>query len=186
MIFICKILSLLKTLVCFLDFVSTSVDFLKGKSSLVTFTTTKKKRKRSSRWRCSIKNLFKILQYSEENVCARVPFLIHLRAYNFIKKRLQHRCLPENIAKFLEIRILKNICKWLHLEKAPGKVNKLNFVNNKDWDLEFSLGFEFFFSFFHFLFSWTWIVHSFVHWVHLLFMSGFLFVYILQKYQSLT
>ena len=31
-----------------------------------------------------------------------------LKVYNFIKKRLQHRCFPENIAKFLRAPILKN------------------------------------------------------------------------------
>ena len=38
-----------------------------------------------------------------------------LQACNFVKKRLQHRCLPVNIAKFLRIPILKNICEWLLL-----------------------------------------------------------------------
>ena len=34
---------------------------------------------------------------------------------NCIKKRLQHRFFPVNIAKFLRIPILKNTCKWLLL-----------------------------------------------------------------------
>ena len=34
----------------------------------------------------------------------------------FIKKRLQHRCFPVSIAKFLRTPILKNICKQLTLE----------------------------------------------------------------------
>ena len=38
-----------------------------------------------------------------------------LKAYNFIKKRLRHRCFPVNIAKFLSTPILKNICKRLLL-----------------------------------------------------------------------
>ena len=38
-----------------------------------------------------------------------------LKAYNFIKKRLRHRCFPANIAKFLSTPILKNICKRLLL-----------------------------------------------------------------------
>ena len=33
-----------------------------------------------------------------------------LRACNFIKKRIQHRCFPLIIAKFLRTPILKNIC----------------------------------------------------------------------------
>ena len=41
--------------------------------------------------------------------------LLHsgLQTRNFIKKRLQHRCFPVNIAKFLGIAILKNICQQL-------------------------------------------------------------------------
>ena len=38
-----------------------------------------------------------------------------LQACNFIKKRLRHRCVPVNIAKFLKTRILKNICDRLLL-----------------------------------------------------------------------
>ena len=30
-----------------------------------------------------------------------------------VKKRLQHRCFPVNIAKFLRIPIVKNNCQWL-------------------------------------------------------------------------
>ena len=35
---------------------------------------------------------------------------------DFIKKRLQHRCFPVNIAKFLRTPSLKNICKRLRLK----------------------------------------------------------------------
>ena len=34
-----------------------------------------------------------------------------LQAYNFIKKRVQHRCFPVNITKLLRTSILKNIVK---------------------------------------------------------------------------
>ena len=34
---------------------------------------------------------------------------LHLKACNFIKKRLQPRCLPVNIEKFLKTAIFKNI-----------------------------------------------------------------------------
>ena len=45
-----------------------------------------------------------------------------LKVCSFIKKRLQHRCFPVNIAKFLRTPILKNICKWLPLKliKIPS------------------------------------------------------------------
>ena len=38
-----------------------------------------------------------------------------LKVSNFIKKRLQHRCFPMNIAKFLATPILKNTCERLLL-----------------------------------------------------------------------
>ena len=40
---------------------------------------------------------------------------------NAIKKRLQHRCFPINIAKFLRTSILKNICERLLLHTGPSK-----------------------------------------------------------------
>ena len=64
---------------------------------------------RSSRQRCSIKTLFKKKkkqkksQYSQEKAC------------NFMKKRLQDRSFPVNIAKFLRTPSLKNICERLLL-----------------------------------------------------------------------
>ena len=39
-----------------------------------------------------------------------------LKAFNFIKKRLQHRCFPVKIAKFLEIPFFTEHIKWLLLE----------------------------------------------------------------------
>ena len=41
-----------------------------------------------------------------------------LKAWNFIKKRLQHKCFPVNFAKFLGTAILKNIYgrQLLHLK----------------------------------------------------------------------
>ena len=51
------------------------------------------------------KMLLKILQYLQENTCVGV-----FQACNFIKKRLQCRCFPVNIAKFLRTLIFKNIC----------------------------------------------------------------------------
>ena len=60
---------------------------------------------RSIHRRCSIKKLLlRISQYLLEDTC--------------VKKRLQHRCLPVNFAKFLRRSILKNICKRLLLK--PG------------------------------------------------------------------
>ena len=39
-----------------------------------------------------------------------------LRACNFIKKRLQHRCFPVKFANLLRTLILKNICERPHLD----------------------------------------------------------------------
>ena len=46
-------------------------------------------------------------------------FLIKLLAFRAatIKKRLQHKCLPVNIAKYLRTPLLKNICECLLLMK---------------------------------------------------------------------
>ena len=73
----------------------------------------------------------KISQNSQENRCVGVFFLInlqtlyslgnHQKTYDFkgnrrsktLFKRLQHRCFPVNIAKFLRTPILKNICERL-------------------------------------------------------------------------
>ena len=59
---------------------------------------------RSSHQRCSIKKL----QFC--NIHRK-----HLKVCNFIKKRLQLKCFPVNIAKFLWTPVLKNICERLLL-----------------------------------------------------------------------
>ena len=52
--------------------------------------------------------LLKISQYSEETPVLKSLFneAAGLKAFNFIKKRLQHRCFPVNIAKFLKTAFL--------------------------------------------------------------------------------
>ena len=55
--------------------------------------------------RCSVKKVFlEISQNSQENVCARVSFLIKvagLRTATLLKKKLWYKCFPVNFAKFL-------------------------------------------------------------------------------------
>ena len=64
---------------------------------------------RSSQRKCSEKRvLLNISQNSQENTCARIPFLIRLQACNFFKKLLWHRCFPVNYAKSLRIPFLQN------------------------------------------------------------------------------
>ena len=63
--------------------------------------------------RCFSKQVFlKISQTSQENFCAGVSFW---PVYNFIKKRLQHRCFPVKFAKFLRTSIFTEHLRWLLL-----------------------------------------------------------------------
>ena len=57
-------------------------------------------------------------QISQENTCDGVSFnkIVSLQDWNFIKKRLQHRCFS-----VLKTPILKNICEQLHLENLTDK-----------------------------------------------------------------
>ena len=79
---------------------------------------------KSSYWGCSIKNAVRIrknLQYSHKTIVLK-SLLIN---FKFIKKGLQHRCFPVNIAKFLRKPILKNICVRL-LSKPSWIRNIIN------------------------------------------------------------
>ena len=77
---------------------------------------------RSSQPRCSLEKVFpKILQISQENICARASLVIKLQAAcNIIKKRPWYKCFPVNFAKFLRTPFLQNTfgrrllnsCKW--------------------------------------------------------------------------
>ena len=51
-------------------------------------------------------------------------------ACNFIKKRLQYRCFPVNIAKFLRVPIMKNISERLLLDLKSAKCEKNLLCNN--------------------------------------------------------
>ena len=56
----------------------------------------------------------KFSQYSQENTWA----------CNLIKRRLQHRCFPVNIEKFLKKPILKNICVRLLLKRLQEVIDQ--------------------------------------------------------------
>ena len=68
------------------------------------------------------KAVLKILQFSQDHLCWSLFWdedaikLQVVKACNYIEKRLQHRCFPVNIAKFLITPVLKNICRWLLLK----------------------------------------------------------------------
>ena len=73
--------------------------------------------------RCSIKKTFlkNFAIFTGKRLCRSLFFNqnVGLQAYNFIKKRLQHRCFPDNAVKFLRITILKNICERLLVKVFP-------------------------------------------------------------------
>ena len=66
----------------------------------------------------SAKNdVLKISQISQKNTCVGSLFnKVADKGCNFIKKRLQHRSIPEKSTKFLRTPILKNICRRLPLD----------------------------------------------------------------------
>ena len=51
-----------------------------------------------------------------------------LRSGTLVKKRLQHRCFPVSITKFLRIPIFENICEWLSLY---FRIYKKKFLKNE-------------------------------------------------------
>ena len=53
------------------------------------------------------KDVLRISQNSQENTCAIVSFLIHLKEI-LLKRRLWQRCFPVNFVKFLRAPLLKN------------------------------------------------------------------------------
>ena len=75
------------------------------------------KRQEAVARRCSVKVFLDISQNSQENNCARVPFLIKFQASpaTLLKKRLWHRSFPVNFAKFLRTPILTEHLWWLFL-----------------------------------------------------------------------
>ena len=65
------------------------------------------------------KPFLQVSQYWQENTCCWCLFFIKLQGFTpatLLKKRLQHRCFPVSIAKFVRTPILKNIGERLLLE----------------------------------------------------------------------
>ena len=64
---------------------------------------------------CSVKKVFiEIWQNSQENICARVSFLITL-----LKRRLWHRCFPVISVKFLRTPFFIEHLWWLLMKRQP-------------------------------------------------------------------
>ena len=57
----------------------------------------------------------------------------NLKACNFIKKRLHHRCFPVKFAKILRIAILKNICERLSLSNYSLLLSSHIHVGSSFW-----------------------------------------------------
>ena len=74
--------------------------------------------------RCSVKKVFlRIPQTSQENTCARVSFLIKLKALHatLLKETLRHRCFPVNFSKFLRTFFFLEHLHWLLLNIQKSK-----------------------------------------------------------------
>ena len=62
-----------------------------------------------------LKKALKNLAISARKACFVVSFYKRLKARSVIKKRHEHNSFPVNIAKFLRLLVLENICEWLLL-----------------------------------------------------------------------
>ena len=62
-----------------------------------------------TKWFCNIHRKTAVLE-------SRFNKVAGLKACNFIKKGIQHRCFPVNDTKFLRKPFLRNICEWLLLK----------------------------------------------------------------------
>ena len=84
---------------------------------------------RSSHRKCFVKKVF--LKVSQEDAGAGVFFnkVAGLKAYNFIKSSLQHRCFPVKFCKFLRTLNLKNICERLFLPSWRHRFLCNNIIN---------------------------------------------------------
>ena len=81
------------------------------------------------------KAVLKPSQNLQENTCVGVSFLAKVQAWRpaaLLKKRLQHRCFPKNIVKFLRPPILKNICEPLLLY-LKHLINGNNYNTKTNW-----------------------------------------------------
>ena len=78
---------------------------------------------RGSHQRCSVKKgvLKNFTNFTGKHVLESLfNKVAGLKAYNFLKNRLQHRCFPVKSLKFFRATILKNICKRLLLKNVKS------------------------------------------------------------------
>ena len=73
---------------------------------------------------CKKAVLKKLVILTEKYLCWNIFLIAGSKAGNFFTKRLQHRCFPVNIAKFLKTSVLKGICERLLLNFIDSKWKK--------------------------------------------------------------
>ena len=75
------------------------------------------------------------MQYSQESTLLETLFNKVKKVYNFIKKRLEHRGFPVNIATFLRTPTLKNICEQLLLSSYThiAQCNSRGCIEGDQW-----------------------------------------------------
>ena len=106
----------------------------------------------------------KILQYSQENTCARVSSFVGIRPATLLKKSLWYRRFPVNFAKFLRTSFLQNttglLLLWIVCVLIIGRYLKM-FMSFLDYST-LSLFLCFFTFHFSFLCPDRW--KNFYHW----------------------
>ena len=70
--------------------------------------------------------VYKFAMFTGKNLCWGL-FLIKIQVSEFIKKLLQYRCFPVNIAKFLSTAYFIDLLRWL-LFQFEGKIIYKAFV----------------------------------------------------------
>ena len=76
----------------------------------------KNRKSRSSHQRCSIKRVFLVIsRNSQENICARVSFLIKLQACNFIKKETRTQVFSCEFWEIFKSTFFTDTCGQLHV-----------------------------------------------------------------------
>ena len=71
--------------------------------------------------------------FTRKHLCWSLFLILVLQPCNYIKKQLQHRCFPLNIAEFWRTSNLKNICEQLLLKFNESAFWSRNIILNFLW-----------------------------------------------------
>ena len=84
----------------------------------------------------------KISQYSPENTCVAALFnkVTGLKTCNFIKKKIQPKVFPVNIATFLRTALFTEHLWWLLLKFLETFLKVMDNLDGYDWSDDFLLG----------------------------------------------